>query len=107
MLRSTGVPHREHSVLTASEHCEVFPIRMMKTIRNSVELGAAIRQERKRLKVTQKELAMAAGTGLRFLSELERGKPTIRIEGVFKVLQALGLQLSAATADGSETRAAP
>lgn len=65
----------------------------MNTIANSVELGAAIRAERKRLKVTQKELAMAAGTGLRFLSELERGKPTSRLEGVFKVLQALGLKL--------------
>ena len=72
----------------------MFLIRNMRTIRNSAELGAAIRAERKRLKVTQKELAMAAGTGLRFLIELERGKPTSRIEGVFKVLQALGMTLT-------------
>lgn len=73
----------------------------MKTINNSAELGTTIRAERKRLKVTQKELAMAAGTGLRFLIELERGKPTSRIEGVFKVLQALGIKLAIGT---SETR---
>jgi y4mF family transcriptional regulator len=75
----------------------IFPIRNMKTINNSIELGAFIRDERKRLKVTQKELAMVAGTGLRFLIELERGKPTSRIEGVFKVLQALGTKLAIGT----------
>ena len=65
----------------------------MKTVRTSAELGQAIRTERKRLAVTQKELAMVAGVGLRFLIELERGKPTARLEGVFKVLQALGLRI--------------
>lgn len=69
----------------------------MNTIKNSREFGAAIRVERKRLKVTQKELAMTAGVGLRYLIELERGKPTARIEGAFKVLQALGMKLSLAT----------
>ena len=66
----------------------------MTVIKNSRELGACIRAERKRLKVTQKELAMTAGVGLRYLIELERGKPTARMEGMFKVLQALGLNLS-------------
>ena len=65
----------------------------METITNSKELGATIRAERKRLKVTQKQLAMTAGVGLRYLIELERGKPTARMEGVFKVLQVLGLKL--------------
>jgi len=79
----------------------------MKTITNSVELGAVIRAERKRLKVTQKELAMAAGTGLRFLIELERGKPTSRIEGVFKVLQALGVKLTAGATEENERKTTP
>jgi HTH-type transcriptional regulator / antitoxin HipB len=65
----------------------------MKTVGNSKELGAVIRAVRKGLGVTQKDLAMTAGTGLRFIVELERGKPTARMEGVFKVLQALGLSL--------------
>ena len=76
----------------------------MKTIMNSRELGAAMRVERKRLKVTQKELAMTAGVGLRYLIELERGKSTARMEGVFKVLQVLGLKLSVTTPfDGEGT----
>lgn len=65
----------------------------MKRIVNSKELGAAIRAERKRLGVTQKELAMTAGVGLRYLIELERGKATARLEGVFKVLTALGMSM--------------
>lgn len=77
-------------------------MRNMKTITNNQELGAAIRLERKRLGVTQKELAMTAGVGLRYLIELERGKPTARTEGVFKVLQVLGLKLSVSTPTGGE-----
>ncbi|MFU8781059.1 MAG: helix-turn-helix domain-containing protein [Kiritimatiellia bacterium] len=63
-------------------------------ITNSQELGAAIRTERRHLNVTQKELAMTAGVGLRYLIELERGKTTARIEGVFKILQVLGMKLA-------------
>ena len=48
---------------------------------------------------------MAAGTGLRFLIELERGKPTSRIEGVFKVLQALGMKLAVRTTPDDKGRA--
>ncbi len=66
----------------------------MKIITNSAELGIAIRTARKAIKVTQKELALTAGVGLRYLIELERGKPTARLEGVFKVLQVLGLKLN-------------
>ncbi len=66
----------------------------MKRVLSSSELGDVIRSERKRLKVTQKQLAMVAGVGLRYLIELERGKSTARLEGVFKIMQALGLQMS-------------
>ena len=79
----------------------------MKNIKNSDELGATIRAERKRLKVTQKQLAMVAGTGLRFLVELESGKPTARVGGVFKVLQALGVKLAIETSETSERATAP
>ena len=93
--------------MTSLSAYAIFPIRNMKTVTNSVELGAAIRAERKRLTVTQKELAMAAGTGLRFLIELERGKPTSRIKGVFKVLQALGTKLAIGTKGAGEGAAVP
>ena len=71
-------------------------------IRNTAQLGAAIRAARKQLKATQKELAMTSGTGLRFLIDLERGKPTCQIGKILQVLQALGLHVGlTATSDAS------
>ena len=45
---------------------------------------------RKALGLTQAELALAAGVGLRFVVELEAGKPTVRLERVLRVIDALG-----------------
>ena len=56
-------------------------------------LGKAIRARRKQLGLTQTELAAAARTSLRFVSEVERGKETARLAGVFRLLDALGLSL--------------
>ena len=74
----------------------------MKTVSTGSELGAVIRAERRRQGVRQKDLAMVAGTGVRFLVELERGKPTARMDGVFKVLRALGSRLAIETAGADE-----
>lgn len=63
-------------------------------IHNAAELGRAIRARRKALAVDQAELAGFAGSGPRFLSELERGKPTARIGKVLAVLDALGLEIT-------------
>ena len=71
-------------------------------IQNTAQLGAAVRAARKQLKATQKELAMTSGTGLRFVIDLERGKPTCQIGKILHVLQALGLRVGLkATADAS------
>jgi len=56
-------------------------------------LGQAIRQQRRRLKVTQKDLAMTSGTGLRFIIDLERGKPTCQLGKALEIVRALGLNL--------------
>ncbi len=45
------------------------------------------------MEVTQKDLAMTCGTGLRFIIDLEKGKPTCQIGKVLQVFQALGLEL--------------
>ena len=60
---------------------------------NPEQLGAAVRARRKELQVTQKELAMACGTGLRFIVDLEKGKPTCQIGKALQVIQALGLRV--------------
>lgn len=38
-------------------------------------LGATLRAARKHLQLTQSDLALAAGVGMRFIVDLEAGKP--------------------------------
>ena len=62
----------------------------MTSIRSPQQLGAALRCARKQLKLTQPQLALAAGVGVRFIVDLEAGKPTVRLENVLRVIDALG-----------------
>ncbi len=62
----------------------------MTDIDSAESLGAALRAGRKRLGLTQSDLALAAGVGLRFIVELEAGKPTVRLAQVLRVVDALG-----------------
>ena len=56
-------------------------------------IGRLIRSTRKALKVTQRDLAMTSGTGLRFIIDLERGKPTCHLGKVLTVLHTLGIKV--------------
>ncbi len=59
------------------------------------QLGKIIRQTRKQLGVTQADLALTSGTGLRFIGDLENGKPTCQIGKALRVMQTLGIGLEA------------
>ena len=67
---------------------------------NVATIGQIIRDERKELGLRQDELAAASGVGLRFLVELERGKPTVQMGKVLDVLAALGCELQIKRPDG-------
>ena len=54
------------------------------------DIGALVRSARKAQRLRQDELAGAAGVGLRFVVDLEAGKPTAQIGKTLQVLQALG-----------------
>ena len=54
------------------------------------EIGRIVRAARRAQGLRQDQLAGAAGVGVRFLSELERGKTTVRLAKVLAVLDALG-----------------
>ena len=60
------------------------------------EIGAVVRNARKAAGLRQYELAGAAGVGLRFLVELERGKPTAQLGKTLEVLRALGCRFDIA-----------
>lgn len=67
----------------------------MQTISDSQMLGGIIRQNRKGQSLTQLDVAAAAGVGLRFIVDLEKGKPTCEIEKTLRILQVLGIRLLA------------
>jgi y4mF family transcriptional regulator len=56
-------------------------------------IGGFVRDRRQAAAMTQRELGELAGVGTRFVSELERGKPTLRIDAVNKVLAVFGKRL--------------
>lgn len=51
-----------------------------------------IKEQRKRNKLTQEEFALRSGLGLRFVRELEQGKPTVRLDKVNQALAMFGSQ---------------
>ncbi len=68
------------------------------------DLGSLVKKERKALGLTQAELALTSGTGMRFISDLENGKPTCQIGKTLTVLKTLGIRLtmSSPRSPGSE-----
>ena len=56
-------------------------------------IGRFVRKRRKANGMTQQELAELAGVGVRFVGELERAKPTLRVDRVDAVLRVFGKRL--------------
>lgn len=56
-------------------------------------LSTTIKQLRKEYHLTQEDLAYKSGVGLRFVRNLEQGKPTVRMDKVNQVLELFNLQL--------------
>ena len=57
------------------------------------DIGALIRLRRKKLGYTQTEIAEANGCSVRFISELERGKPGAGIGQVIRIANSIGLDV--------------
>lgn len=66
---------------------------VMKNLKLVSDIGKRVREIRKGQGVSQDMLAGLAGTGARYISELERGKETARIRELLKLLDALGAGL--------------
>ena len=74
-------------------------------IRSSVELGAVIREQRKRLALKQLDLAGLGNTGNRFIVDLENGKPTVQLQKVLDLMDLLGLVVVVRTKASRSTSA--
>jgi transcriptional regulator with XRE-family HTH domain len=57
----------------------------------SRRFGALVRRRRQALGLSLEDLATAAGVGIRFIHELEHGKPTCQIGRSFVVAGLVGL----------------
>ena len=66
---------------------------LMSRITDVKELGTLVRDRRKEKGLTQSDLAMYCNTGIRFISDLENGKPTMQISKVLTILSMLALNV--------------
>jgi len=64
-------------------------------ISNPEDIGRIIKQKRKEDGLTLEEAAAVCGVSYAFLSALENGKETVRLNKVFQVLKCLGIELEA------------
>lgn len=76
---------------------------MNQTVQGSpTAVGDFVRQRRTANRMTQRELGELAGVGTRLVSELERGKATLRMDAVNKVLGVFGKMLGCVDAPRRE-----
>ncbi len=68
---------------------------MIKTASSARQFGNLIKNNRKSNHLTQKELAGVCGCGVRFIQDLEKGKPSCEIGLSLRVLAMLGIRLEA------------
>jgi len=61
-----------------------------------------VREKRKEYGLTQLDLSMKTGVGIRFVRELEAGKPTIRLDKANQVLALFEAEVGVQTKNGSE-----
>lgn len=65
-------------------------------------LSAFLKEKRKITKLTQEELALKAGVGLRFVRDIEQGKTSLRMDKVNQVLRLFGHELKPGPIDRSK-----
>ena len=56
------------------------------------QIAIFIKENRKAAGLTQEEFALRSGLGLRFVRELEQGKPTVRMDKVNQALAMFGME---------------
>lgn len=71
-------------------------------ISTAEDLGSIIKQKRKADGLTLEEAAAVCGVSYAFLSALENGKESVRLNKVLQVLACLGIELEATTRTWSE-----
>ena len=68
-----------------------------------MKLKKFVKNKRKALGLTQKDMALKAGVGLRFVRELEQGKESLQMNKVNEVLNLFGYTLGPIKEERNET----
>ena len=66
------------------------------------KLSKIVKEQRKLYQLTQVDLSEKSGVGLRFVRDLEQGKPTLRMDKVNQVLELFGMELGPVKKERSE-----
>jgi HTH-type transcriptional regulator / antitoxin HipB len=66
---------------------------MTRALHTAEDIGRTVREARRARGLRQEDLALASGTGRRFIVDLEKGKPNLRVAPTLAVMKALGLGL--------------
>lgn len=59
-------------------------------LKETTPFSSFIKKRRRELGITQNELALRAGVGLRFIRDVEQGKKSIRLDTINQVLSLFG-----------------
>lgn len=73
----------------------------MQQTNSATAMGAAIRDRRRKLRITQDDLALAVGVNRKVIGQLEGGKETVQLDIALRAARALGLNV------GVEARGEP
>ena len=65
----------------------------MLEINEMTQIAEIVRKTRKKQKVSQTVLSQASNVGLRFVGDIERGKPSVQFDKLLAVLTSLGISL--------------
>ena len=63
----------------------------MLEVRKMEDVAEIVRRTRKAQKISQTVLSQASNVGIRFVGDIERGKPTIQFDKLMAVLTSLGI----------------
>lgn len=67
----------------------------MTTVMDVASFGALVRKTRKEQGLTQTDLAEWCGVGINFVSDVERGKPTVEMGRALRLAEMLGIDVVA------------
>lgn len=66
---------------------------LYKEMKELSQLSQYVKSMRKRYNLTQEDLSMKSGVGLRFVRDLEQGKKTLRMDKVNQLLRLFNTEL--------------